>query len=262
MEFAQLPTTRYTDANSDLIRAAGPQGFQAYDYIFSSAQVNYLGIYPINTRLAASQICMAETELLAYIEKFEATGLVRYDADNCLIWAVSAAVRSIGELKQNPGKKGDNRIKMANKAFAALPDRSPLKAAFFRKYAEMLKLKGAPAVALAKAMVPARAPQVASAPAVVAVSSLSEEPQPGEIDTSALNFKAASEALLDLRAQLRDDYPPSGDQVTRERIAQLRSELGAREASDLIIWAVQNDDLSLDYTMSSKLAPACAQADI
>lgn len=51
--------------------------------------------------------------------------------------------------------------------------------------------------------------------------------------------------------------------MTCERIAQLRSELGVREeASDLIIWAVQNDDLRLDYTMSRKLAPACAEANI
>lgn len=287
MQFAKLPTTRYSDARARVIRAAGIQGPQAYDYLFSSSQANYLGLYPLNTALAGIETCMSEAEFIGYVEKFEAAGFVKFDRENWLIWVIEGAERNIGELKQAEGKKADNKVVMVNKAFKHVPDGSPLKAEFYARYSSMLKLEGYSApVAPARAPVAPTAPAtpvaapvaaparpVAPPPAPAPVATPAPAPQravhpavdadvrPGEFDMTGSHYKAALEALLDLRAALRSEYPKAGDALTRERAEKLRNDLGATVASDHVVWAVQNDDLNLDYVMS-RAYPEPAEADI
>lgn len=269
MQFAKLATTRYSDARARLIRAAGIQGPQAYDYLFSSSQVNYLGLYPINTALAAIETCMSEAEFLRYIECFESAGIVKFDRENYLLWVIDAAATTLGELKQIEGKKADNKVVMVNKAFKAVPEASPLKFEFYSKYVDMLKIENeemagrlrdyagyaqrtnvpapAPQVAMAPAPALAPAPQATSAPADEG-DVRADELDPAMV--SAWGYKDLLKMLVNLRSLDRDEYPAASDVRFNARASRLADDLGLPGATECLDWAMRNRDLDLAATMA------------
>ncbi|KQP21390.1 hypothetical protein [Pseudorhodoferax sp. Leaf265] len=266
MQFAKLATTRYSDAAARIIRTAGIQGPQAYDYLFSSSQVNYLGLYPINTALAAIETCMTEAEFIGYIEKFETAGFVKFDRQNWLIWVIKGAERSIGELKQTEGKKADNRVVMANKAFKLVPAVSPLKAEFHARYAQMLKLEGAPVAAPVKApmptiaLTPAPAPASAPPPAPAPVTAARAPTAADEADVreddldpvmvSRWGYNDLLKMLMNLRGLERDECPAHTDAQFKARAARLLDDFGTKGATECLDWSMRNRDLALDATMA------------
>ncbi len=280
MQFAKLATTRYSNAAARTIRAAGIQGPQAYDYLFSSSQVNYLGLYPINTALAAIETCMTEAEFIGYIEKFEAAGFVKFDRVNWLVWVIEGAERNIGELKQTEGKKADNKVVMVNKAFKLVPAASPLKAEFYARYSAMLKLDGYSAPAPAQAPVasatpaapvaapvaaPARpvAPPPAPAPLVAFAPAKEADVRLDELDpalVSSWGYKDLLKMLSNLRSLDRSEHPAATDAQFNARAARLLDDLGTRGATDCLDWSMRNRDLALDATMArvypKEFAPA------
>lgn len=229
MRYTKLHTTFWSGRDSRKIAAAGPQGFQVYLYLLSSSMSNYIGLYYLNKHQAMSELRISETDLDAYVAKFQADGFMKYDAENEILWIINAAADNIGEVSA-----GDKKVVALRKDFKAVDNKSPLREEFYNKYSKMLKLE----------------PETFGAKEPAA-------PVVPKIDTSKHPELATLFGLLTrMREDQRDVHPVSDDAKVWQRLLQINSLVNKDDIQVLMLNAITTRDLDLEQTLGQAISRA------
>jgi hypothetical protein len=231
-------TSFWTDSTGRALRKAGPEVQLVALYLLSSAHCNYISLYPLPIAYACADLGMSEKALMAAIATVETTGFMKFDRANEIVWIVEGAGQQIGDLKYSPKSKSagtpDTRIACVRREFAQVPKASPLRAEFFAKYAEMLKLDQD--VALAVKPTP---PKQISVPVAAAAKTQSLEEQ---------HYATALKTFMAQREAQRDVFLEGGDSSARATAQSLVRRTNWPTAAALLGYAIVANDLNLVET--------------
>jgi hypothetical protein len=205
---------------------------------------NYVGIFRLNASYAALDLGISEDTLIEYIEKFNAAGLVMYNAENETLWVIDHAEVQVGELRN-----GDKQIIAINKNVAAI-ERSAIRDEFFNMYHKQLKLSDE------------LAPLQPVNNRFHASTHMNDALRTAETSRTALNtatgegyLEGVLSALLVMRESDREAYCAADDTCVRENATFISKRFGARRATELILEAISSGDLGL--TAAHDFVVAC-----
>jgi hypothetical protein len=233
------------NVNGMLMNVGGAEAAYSHMYLLAGPQSNYIGLYSLNLRKMAFDTRIAEGRLSTFIEQFEELGFVKFDRKTGVIWVIDAAERNVGELKgPADGKKGDLKIALVQKEFDAVrAEAVELRAEFYARYSEALKLKAVRSSAAVTTKAPAA---LASVPVPAPAAEI--DVQPADIDISLRvrsDYNACLSALKNLRLDQRKEYPSSQDKLFAENVAIVTAEWGHQLAANCFISALREGDLNL-----------------
>jgi hypothetical protein len=228
MRFTKIEQSFWSDRTARIIAKTGPQGFQTYLYLKTGPMSNYIGMYYLNVAQAALDLATPEHEIADYVSKFEAAGLMKFDATHEILWIVSAAEEHIGELKEK-----DLKVPMAQKEFNSVPKQCALRWEFYAQYQAALKLQ-------------AEIKLAAEVKAPVDVAPVSESSQ---TDETILRFEGTVELLVMRRESNRQAFCANGDEFVALDARSLMKEHGYKAATQMVLDALVNNDLELHHAM-------------
>lgn len=237
MRFFKLPNTYWSDRRSRLIAKTGPQGLLVHLYLNSCLMGNYICIFYLNCDQACMDLSMEEADLMGYIQKFIELGIVKFDAENEIIWILDAA-QDLGQMLA-----ADKRAIGVRADYACLPKKSPLRMEFYTRYAKALTLPNE---------------ELASVETTATESSFNKT----MVRELRLRFDGAVEMLMALRSDNREQFSANADEAVGADAVSIWKEKGHAEATRLILAAMLSSDLDLRAAMGRKPKASLQQRDI